>query len=166
VPVKEQHSRLAHAVLAGPDPRREREERTPRPEGLREERPRDDNPRYEGRDDKPRDDRPREPRQKDDDVEKETFRIEVGHVHGVKPGNIVGAIANEAGIDSAYIGRIDIRDDHSFIDLPTGMPKKIFKDLQKVWVSGQQLRISRKDQAGTPYGAPPKHGKPRHRPRG
>ena len=85
----------------------------------------------------------------------------------MKPANIVGAIANEAGLDSKHIGRIDIRDDHSFIDLPAGMPKKIFKDLQKVWVVGRQLRISRKDQAGTPYSAaPPKHGKPnKHRPR-
>jgi ATP-dependent RNA helicase DeaD len=151
VPVAKEHSRLAHAVLAGPDRPVERAQ------------PRHERPRREEREERPHDDRPREHRKKDDEVEKETFRIEVGHVHGVKPGNIVGAIANEAGIDSEYIGRIDIRDDHSFIDLPTGMPKKIFKDLQKVWVSGQQLRISRKDAAGTPYSAPPKHGK--HKPR-
>ncbi|UXI66871.1 DEAD/DEAH box helicase [Tahibacter amnicola] len=74
---------------------------------------------------------------------KETFRIEVGHAHGVKPANIVGAIANEAGLDSAHIGRIDIRDDHSFVDLPEGMPGDVFKHLKKVWVSGQQLRITR-----------------------
>jgi len=73
----------------------------------------------------------------------ETFRIEVGHDHGVKPGNIVGAIANEAGLDSKHIGRIDIREDHSFIDLPEGMPSDVFKLLKKVWVSGQQLRITR-----------------------
>ncbi|MDB5976234.1 MAG: ATP-dependent helicase [Nevskia sp.] len=109
--------------------------------------------------------RPKRSKSSDEDVPKETFRIEVGSTHGVKPGNIVGAIANEAGIDSEFIGRIDIREDHSFIDLPTGMPKKIFKDLQKVWVSGRQLRITRKDQA-TPYSEPPpKHGKPKHRPR-
>ncbi|WP_051748760.1 DEAD/DEAH box helicase [Nevskia soli] len=109
--------------------------------------------------------RPKRSKSSDEEVPKETFRIEVGSTHGVKPGNIVGAIANEAGIDSEYIGRIDIREDHSFIDLPTGMPKKIFKDLQKVWVSGRQLRITRKDQS-TPYSEPPpKHGKPKHKPR-
>jgi len=151
-------SRLAHAVLAGPDPVRERVERR-REEAPREFKPHESRP----RDEKPREEKSREHRQKDDEVEKETFRIEVGHVHGVKPGNIVGAIANEAGIDSAYIGRIDIHEDHSFIDLPTGMPKKIFKDLQKVWVSGQQLRISRKDQAGNPYSTPPKHGRHKHK---
>jgi len=70
------------------------------------------------------------------------YRIEVGHNHKVKPGNIVGAIANEAGIDSQHIGRINIHDDYSLIDLPEGMPKAIFNDLKKVWVSGQQLKIS------------------------
>ncbi|MBN8741543.1 MAG: ATP-dependent RNA helicase [Lysobacterales bacterium 69-70] len=77
----------------------------------------------------------------------ETFRIEVGHDHGVKPSNIVGAIANEAGLDSANIGRIDIRGDHSLVDLPAGMPSDVFKHLKKVWVSGQQLRITRADEA-------------------
>jgi ATP-dependent RNA helicase DeaD len=73
----------------------------------------------------------------------ERFRIEVGHKHNVMPGNIVGAIANEAGIESQYIGRINIHDDHSLVDLPEGMPKEIFNDLKYVWVSGQQLKISR-----------------------
>jgi ATP-dependent RNA helicase DeaD len=85
-----------------------------------------------------RDDRPHVPEEGF-----ETFRIEVGDLHGVKPGNIVGAIANEAGLDSKNIGRVDIRDDHSLVDLPSGMPAEIFKHLKKVWVSGQQLRITR-----------------------
>jgi len=72
----------------------------------------------------------------------ETFRIEVGSAHGVKPGNIVGAIANEAGIDGVHIGRVDIRDDHSYVDLPEGMPKQVFKSLQKVRVAGRELKIS------------------------
>ena len=77
------------------------------------------------------------------DEAKETYRIEVGHVHNVKPGNIVGAIANEAELDSAHIGRIDIRDDHTLIDLPEGMPKHIFSLLQGVFVAGQRLNISK-----------------------
>ena len=72
----------------------------------------------------------------------ETFRIEVGHVHGVKPGNIVGAIANEAGLEGRHIGQVDIHDDHSFVDLPEGMPKEIFRSLKKVVVLGQELHIS------------------------
>jgi ATP-dependent RNA helicase DeaD len=73
----------------------------------------------------------------------ETFRIEVGHVHGVLPGNIVGAIANEAGLDGKHIGYIDIREDHSFVDLPEGMPREIFRELKKVKVRGAELRITR-----------------------
>jgi ATP-dependent RNA helicase DeaD len=73
----------------------------------------------------------------------ERYRIEVGHNHNVKPTNIVGAIANEAGIDSEYIGRINIHDDYSVVDLPAGMPRDIFNDLKKVWVCGQQLKIVR-----------------------
>ena len=73
----------------------------------------------------------------------ERYRLEVGHEHDVKPGNIVGAIANEAGIDSKHIGRIDIHEDFSLIDLPEGMPKDTFNDLSNCWVAGQKLNISR-----------------------
>ncbi len=73
----------------------------------------------------------------------ERYRIEVGYKHEVKPGNIVGAIANEAGIDSQHIGRINIHDDFSLVDLPADMPKELFKGLKFIWVSGQQLQISR-----------------------
>ena len=88
------------------------------------------------------------------DVGMQSFRIEVGHVHGVKPANIVGAIANEAGLDAKHIGRIDIYDDYSVLDLPEGMPKDIFEQLKTVSVAGQQLRIS---HAG---GHPPAGAKP------
>ena len=85
----------------------------------------------------------RKPRGKSSSGSMETYRIEVGSEHGIKPGNIVGAIANEAGIEGVHIGRVDIRPDHSFVDLPEGMPKQVFKDLQKVRVAGRELRISR-----------------------
>jgi ATP-dependent RNA helicase DeaD len=73
----------------------------------------------------------------------ETYRIEVGHMHGVKPGNIVGAIANEADLESRFIGRIDIHDDHSILDLPEGMPPELLSHLQRVRVAGQPLRLHR-----------------------
>lgn len=60
------------------------------------------------------------------------YRIEVGHDHGVQPKDIVGAIANEADIDSQFIGRIDIFDSYSTVDLPEGMPKELLHHLQKV----------------------------------
>ncbi|MDB5906126.1 MAG: ATP-dependent helicase [Massilia sp.] len=82
-----------------------------------------------------------------------TFRIEVGHAHGVKPGNIVGAIANEAGIESKYIGRIEIYDDYSTLDLPADMPPDLLDHLKKVWVAGQQLNITRDGEAPAGKGA-------------
>ena len=75
----------------------------------------------------------------------EQFRIEVGHEHGVQPGNIVGAIANEAGLNAEHIGRVQIEESHSIVDLPKGMPREVFRDLRKVWVCGQTLKISRLD---------------------
>ena len=77
------------------------------------------------------------------DVEMERFRIDVGYTHGVKPGNIVGAIANEADLESCYIGHIEIFDDFSVVDLPAGMPKETFRALKKAWVCQRQLQISR-----------------------
>ena len=82
------------------------------------------------------------------DQDMELFRIDVGHDHDVEPRNIVGAIANEAGLDAQNIGRIDIRDDHSIVELPTGMPKPIFADLKKAWVCGRKLNIARVDSKG------------------
>jgi ATP-dependent RNA helicase DeaD len=73
----------------------------------------------------------------------ERYRIEVGHRHQVKPGNIVGAIANEAGLDAQYIGHIDIQEEFSLVDLPAGMPQDIYQDLKKAWVCGQRLKITR-----------------------
>ncbi len=108
--------------------------REPKPSREREPRPGDDR-----LDDKPR--REKKPRGAAE-FGMESFRIEVGHAHGVKPANIVGAIANEAGLESRYIGRIDIHDEHSVIDLPKGMPRETLMHLKKVWVAGQQLRIS------------------------
>jgi ATP-dependent RNA helicase DeaD len=76
------------------------------------------------------------------DVDKERYRIDVGHTHGVKPGNIVGAIANEAGLEGEHIGHIEIDNEFSLVDLPVGMPRDIFMDLKKVRVCGRPLKIS------------------------
>jgi ATP-dependent RNA helicase DeaD len=75
------------------------------------------------------------------DVTMARYRIEVGHRHRVKPGNIVGAIANEAELDSRYIGHIEIHDDFTTIDLPAGMPKDIMNELKKTRVCGRQIDI-------------------------
>lgn len=81
-------------------------------------------------------------------IEMELFRIEVGHNDGVKPGNIVGAIANETGIDGDHIARIKIFDNHSTVELPAGMPKELLQELKKVRVVGKPLNISKASEKG------------------
>lgn len=78
----------------------------------------------------------------DDNGSSVTFRLDVGRVHGVKPGNIVGAIANEAGIQSRFITGLKINDDHSTVRLPKSMPKEVINDLMKAWVCGRQLKLT------------------------
>ncbi len=77
------------------------------------------------------------------DVPMERFRVAVGRKHGVKPGELVGAIANEAGIEGDYIGTINILDECSTIDLPEGMPKQILRHLKKTRVKGVNLSMAR-----------------------
>jgi len=86
------------------------------------------------------------------------YRVEVGAVHGVKPGNLVGAICNESGLDAKLIGRIEIFDTWSAIEMPGGMPRQVMKHLQGVRVGGQPLKI--RDVGEMP--APPR--KPRKKP--
>jgi ATP-dependent RNA helicase DeaD len=85
----------------------------------------------------------------------ERFRIEVGLNQGVKPGNIVGAIANEADLSSKHIGRISIFEDHSTVDLPAGISHDTLALLQKVRVAEKQLKISRLDGANVQPHNPP-----------
>ena len=73
----------------------------------------------------------------------ERFRIEVGWRDRVKPGNIVGAIANESGLTGRSIGKIRIFDAHSTVDLPKGMPDDVFDDLRRLRVMNKELQISR-----------------------
>jgi ATP-dependent RNA helicase DeaD len=87
-----------------------------------------------------------------------TYRVEVGREQRIEPKHLVGAIANEAGVDSQHIGRITIMDDHSFIDLPDGMPRDIFQHLRKVWVN-LDAPADRKPRAGRK--PPRKGGSPR-----
>ncbi|HEY4211984.1 MAG TPA: DEAD/DEAH box helicase [Steroidobacteraceae bacterium] len=151
-------------LLQGATPFLLPEKAGPRPEASRSDTRRADAPRADkgsghrsGRDAEAtphdRERRGRHPRENDPPMD--SYRVEVGHEHGVLPGNIVGALANEAGLEGRHIGRIDIRDDHSFVDLPEGMPKEIFRSLKKVKVRGVELRISRVDsKPPRPEGAP------------
>ena len=84
------------------------------------------------------------------------YRVEVGSQHGAAPGNLVGAIANEVGIESRFIGAIRIYDSFSTIDLPEGMPPRIYDELQRVRVCNRPLLLSLDHGPG---GAPRHKGK-------
>ncbi|WP_115082584.1 DEAD/DEAH box helicase [Synechococcus sp. N32] len=71
------------------------------------------------------------------------YRVEVGHRDRVKPGNLVGAIAGETGLQGRMIGRIQIYDNHSLVDLPKGMPEDVFNSLQRLRVMNRELQISK-----------------------
>jgi ATP-dependent RNA helicase DeaD len=93
--------------------------------------------RAEDRGDRRRQDRPN--RAPEDNMER--FRVDVGHRDRVKPGNLVGAIANESGLQGRMIGRIQIFESHSLVDLPKGMPQDVFESLKRLKVMNKELQI-------------------------
>ncbi|MDQ6997032.1 MAG: DEAD/DEAH box helicase [Mariprofundus sp.] len=159
IPANEIAAALAKMVQ-GDKPLLLKDQPQPRQERERSERPArsDRNPRFDAPEDKRRSTRNASRDQySDDDIKPnrerssrgpkpeqgmQRYRLEVGEEHGVKPGNIVGAIANELGLESEFIGRVQIHDDHTTVDLPEGMPKAIFNDLKQVQVCGQRLNAS------------------------
>ena len=106
------------------------------------------------------------------------YKLAVGYKDGVKPGNIVGAIANEANIESKFIGHIEIFDGFATVDLPDSMPKEVLEHLKKTRICGRPLNIEnlahakpgkadsapRKPRESKPRdGAAPRDAKPRDR---
>lgn len=79
------------------------------------------------------------------DIPMQRYQVALGYENEVRPGSIVGAIANEADIDSCYIGQIDIFDTFTTVDLPSDMPKEILSILQKARVCGKRLDIKPMD---------------------
>ncbi len=70
------------------------------------------------------------------------FRLDVGEQHGAQIKNIVGAIANEAGIPSRNIRKVEIHGEYSTVELPADLPAAALQHLQKVWVAGRPLQIA------------------------
>ena len=125
-----------------PKPRRESRDRNDR--GDRNSR--GDGRRRDARADRgDRERAPRKPKANRSDVDWQTYRLEVGKEHGAKPGDIVGAIANEISLDSSYIGQINLFERHSIVQLPKNMPSNIYKKLKGVRVRRQQIDISLSD---------------------
>lgn len=93
-----------------------------------------------------RDEKPRKAKVNRSDVDWQTYRLEVGKEHGARPGDIVGAIANEISLDSSYIGAINLHEKHSFVQLPKGIPADLFKQLKGVRVRRQPLAITTSEE--------------------
>ncbi len=101
------------------------------------------------------------------DEGKERYRLEVGSEHGVKAGNILGAILNEVGLDPESVGHISINEAYSTVELPQGMPDNVFHELRKVRVCGRQLRLTKmEDQERESAYAPKKSFKKPYKPAG
>jgi len=130
-----------------PKPRRDTRERNDRND--RDGRGRNDSRRDARGEGRGRDNRaeraPRKAKEVRNDVDWQTYRLEVGKEHGAKPGDIVGAIANEISLDSSYIGQINLHERHTFVQLPKGMPDKSFSQLKRVRVRRQALEITVSD---------------------
>jgi ATP-dependent RNA helicase DeaD len=121
-------------------------------EEVRPPREREERPRRE-----PREPRERRPRGRSD-VPMTTYRIAVGKRHKVEPRQIVGAIANEGGLSRQDFGHIDIRGDHSLVELPTDLPSSAWDGLRGTRISGKLIELQR-DGDGPPS------RKPRHKDR-
>jgi len=157
-----------------PKPRRDARESNTRDTNSRDRNSRDRNDRgrdsrRDARGDKggqraPREDRPRKEKVNRNDVDWQTYRLEVGKEHGARPGDIVGAIANEISLDSSYIGAINLHDKHSFVQLPKGIPADLFKQLKGVRVRRQPLAITASEEQMEKQQAPrrSKERAPRH----
>ncbi len=134
-----------------PKPRRDSRERNDRNGRDRNDRGRDNrrDARADNRDGRGRnrEDKQRKPKVARNDVDWQTYRLEVGKEHGARPGDIVGAIANEISLDSSYIGAINLHEKHSFVQLPKGIPADLFKQLKGVRVRRQPLAITTSDEA-------------------
>ena len=118
--------------------------------GGRGRRDRDDRPERSGRGD--RADRPdrdgdgrgsRGPR-REPAAGNATYWIAVGHQDRVRPGNIVGALANEVGLPASAIGAIDLRGNHSLVELPADLTPAQLEAAANTEVGGRRLGL-RKD---------------------
>ncbi|MBV9821213.1 MAG: DEAD/DEAH box helicase [Actinobacteria bacterium] len=72
-----------------------------------------------------------------------TYRIRVGRRHKVQPGAIVGAIANEGGLSREDFGHIDIKVDHSLVELPADLSRGTLEALRRTRISGQLIELTR-----------------------
>jgi len=127
-------------VKEEPAPRRDRSDRSDfnsRDRGDRGARRSDRGDRFDRKGKAPA--RERKPRM---NIEFDTYRLSVGKEHGARPGDLVGAIANEGNLDSKYIGEIQLFDKHATVQLPKSLPGEVLRKLQKARVRQQPISIT------------------------
>lgn len=122
-------------------PRRERDSGRDRDAGRREF----------SREDRPRRERTRQDRP---DQKMDCYRISMGRNQNVRPSDIVGAIANEAHLSSRDIGRIQLHDNHSTVELPQDLSAQTSKALKKLHLRNQPIGVERVAQGDTNGAAP------------
>jgi ATP-dependent RNA helicase DeaD len=93
--------------------------------------------------------------------------IPAGSRAGVRPADIVGAIANEADVPGKAIGAIDIYDDFTFVEVPSRYGAQILERMAQATIRGRQVevRVARPEQGGGPARGQRPHPAPDHRPR-
>jgi ATP-dependent RNA helicase DeaD len=74
--------------------------------------------------------------------------VALGRKAGVRPGDLVGAIANEAGIDSRDIGAIEIADRFSLVEVPDDAAEGIIQALRGTTIRGKRV-MARRDRDAT-----------------
>nr|WP_062078815.1 DEAD/DEAH box helicase [Demequina globuliformis] len=93
-----------------------------------------------------------------------TYKIAVGRRHKVEPRQIVGALANEGGLDRGDFGRITIKPDFSLVELPEDMSPDVMRKLSRTRISGVLINMEvDRGPAGPRSGGPRNDRKPRHR---
>ena len=151
VPMDDIAAALATQALAGDEflmkePPRDKRDRRDRDRFDRDDR------RGRGRDRFDRDDRGDRGRGRrfDDSGNFDTYRLDVGKRQHVRPGAIVGALANEGGLSSKDFGRITIGGDFTLVELPKNLDQAVLDRLEDTRISGQLINIQRD------HGAPPR----------
>ena len=164
VPMDDIAAALATQALAGDEflmkePPRDKRDKRDRRDRDRFDR---DDRRGRGRDRFDRDDRGDRGRGRrfDDSGNFDTYRLDVGKRQHVRPGAIVGALANEGGLNSKDFGRITIGGDFTLVELPKNLDQAVLDRLVDTRISGQLINIQRD------HGAPPRDRGGRGRGRG
>lgn len=86
-----------------------------------------------------------------------TYRIEVGRRHKVEPRQIVGAIANEGGLDRGDFGAINVNSTFSLVELPSDLSKDVLNKLSRTRISGQLIEL-KLDRGRATKGGPRREG--------